>query len=140
MPVIVGIPKEIYPDERRVAATPGTVQRFRKLGLDVQVEAGAGDAARFTDADYEQSGATIVKAAVALWATSDIILKVRPPMAVPGTNLDEALLIKEGCVLFGFVWPAQNKELLAKLASRRATVVAGDVILSVPPLTTSWRY
>ena len=128
MPLIVGIPKEIYPDERRVAATPSTVQRFRKLGLEVQVEAGAGDAARYTDADYVQSGATIVQAAVALWATSDIILKVRPPMAVTGTNLDEALLMKEGAVLFGFIWPAQNKELLARLATRRVTVVAMDCV------------
>ena len=47
MPLIVGIPKEIYPEERRVAATPATIERFRKLGLEVQVQSGAGDAARF---------------------------------------------------------------------------------------------
>ena len=46
MPLIVGIPKEIYPEERRVAATPATIERFRKLGLEVQVQSGAGDAAR----------------------------------------------------------------------------------------------
>jgi NAD(P) transhydrogenase subunit alpha len=128
MPLIVGIPKEIYPDERRVAATPGTVERFRKLGLEVQVEAGAGDAARFTDADYKQSGATIVGSAATLWSTSDIVLKVRPPMVVPGTNQDESLLLKEGAVLVGFIWPAQNKEMLARLATRHASVLAMDCV------------
>ena len=56
MPLTIGIPKEIYPGERRVAATPATVGRFRKLGLEVQVEAGAGQAAGYTDADYQESG------------------------------------------------------------------------------------
>ena len=51
MPLIIGIPKEIHPDERRVAATPSTVARFRKMGLDVQIEAGAGRNAGFSDAD-----------------------------------------------------------------------------------------
>jgi NAD(P) transhydrogenase subunit alpha len=133
---MIGIPKEIYPDERRVAATPATVERFRKLGLDVQVEAGAGNAARFTDADYKQSGATIVADAATVWATSDIILKVRPPMSTPESDYDEALLLKKGALLVGFVWPAQNKELLQKLASREATVFAMD---SVPRITRAQK-
>ena len=58
----VGIPKEIYPHERRVAATPDTVQKMLKLGLEVLVEAGAGDAPRFADAAYVEAGATIVDA------------------------------------------------------------------------------
>jgi NAD(P) transhydrogenase subunit alpha len=134
--LIIGIPKEIYPDERRVAATPATVERFRKLGLDVQVEAGAGNAARFTDADYQQSGATIVAEPATIWATSDIVLKVRPPVATPGTDYDEALLLKRGAVLVGFIWPAQNKELLEKLATREATVFAMD---SVPRITRAQK-
>jgi NAD(P) transhydrogenase subunit alpha len=134
VPLIIGIPKEIYPDERRVAATPITVERFRKLGLEVQVEAGAGNAARFTDADYQQSGATIVADPATVWATSDIILKVRPPLA--GATDDEALLLKKGAVLVGFIWPAQNKELLEKLARRDATVLAMD---SVPRITRAQK-
>ncbi len=130
MPLIIGIPKEIYPDERRVAATPSTVQRLRKMGLDVQIEAGAGDASPASrDADYEvsrrdhrpRSGRTV-------WATSDILLKVRPPMALPGTDYDEALLLKPGAVLVGFIWPAQNKAVLDKLAARKATVFAMDCV------------
>lgn len=128
MPLIVGIPKEIYPEERRVAATPATIERFRKLGLDVQVEAGAGEAARYADADYQASGATIVGDAATLWSTSDLILKVRPPMVDPVSGRDEALLMKEGSVLVGFMWPAQNKELLARMATRRATAFAMDCV------------
>ena len=118
MPLIIGIPKEIYPDERRVAATPTTVQRLRTMGLDVQVEAGAGLAAGFTDAAYLEVDATIVPEAAKVWATSDIVLKVRPPMAREGTDYDEALLLKKGAILVGFVWPSQNKDLLDKLAAR----------------------
>ena len=128
MPLTIGIPKEIYPGERRVAATPATVGRFRKLGLEVQVEAGAGQAAGYTDADYQESGASICPEAAKVWATSDIILKVRPPMARPGTDYDEPLLLKKGAVLVGFVWPAQNKDLLEKLAAREATVFGMDCV------------
>jgi NAD(P) transhydrogenase subunit alpha len=134
--LIIGIPKEIYPDERRVAATPHTVERFHKMGLDVQVESGAGLAARFTDADYQQSGARIVKEAATIWSTSDIVLKVRPPMALPDSDVDEPLLLKQGALLAGFIWPAQNKELLNKLASRKATVLAMD---AVPRITRAQK-
>ena len=56
----VGIPKDIYPNERRVAATPEAVQKIRKLGREVVVEAGAGDASDFADSVYVSAGATIV--------------------------------------------------------------------------------
>jgi NAD(P) transhydrogenase subunit alpha len=134
--LIIGIPKEIYPDERRVAATPATVERFRKLGLDVQVEAGAGNAARYTDADYKQSGATVVPETAAVWATSDIVLKVRPPVSTPETDYDETMLLKKGALLVGFIWPAQNRPLLEKLAAREATVFAMD---SVPRITRAQK-
>ena len=128
MPLTIGIPKEIHPDERRVAATPATVARFRKMGLDVQIEAGAGHHAGFSDADYQQAGASICAEAAKVWATSDIVIKVRPPMAMPATDYDEPLLLKKGGVLVAFVWPAQNKELLTKLAARSATVIAMDCV------------
>ena len=62
----VGIPKEIYPHESRVAAVPETVHKIRKLGFDVVVEAGAGDAATFADSSYVEAGATIAPSAEAL--------------------------------------------------------------------------
>src|SRR5262245_17051469 len=82
----VGIPREIQSQERRVAATPETVQKIIKLGLDVVVQAGAGEAADLSDAAYAEAGATIAPDATSLWAQADLILKVRPPQALPGTG------------------------------------------------------
>ena len=79
----IGIPKEIHPGERRVAATPMTVARMRKLGLEVVVQAGAGEAADYADGAYVETGAAIVPDAAALWAQADLILKVRAPEALP---------------------------------------------------------
>jgi NAD(P) transhydrogenase subunit alpha len=128
VPLTIGIPKEIYPDERRVAATPTTVQRLKKMGLDVQIEAGAGLAAGFSDTDYIDSGAAIVNEAAKVWATSDLVLKVRPPMALAGSDYDEPLLLKKGAALVSFIWPAQHKELLEKLSRRGAVALAMDCV------------
>ena len=134
----VGIPKEIYPNERRVAATPETVQKIRKLGLEVVVEAGAGDASTFADSAYVSAGAVIVPAEKAdtLWSESDIILKVRGPMFRPGTTVHEADLMKPGAALISFFWPAQNKELIERMAARKVTVLAMD---AVPRITRAQR-
>ncbi|HEX3696848.1 MAG TPA: Re/Si-specific NAD(P)(+) transhydrogenase subunit alpha [Polyangia bacterium] len=132
----VGVPAEIYPYERRVAATPDTVQKIRKLGLDVVVQAGAGDAAQFSDGAYAEAGATIVPDAAKLWADADIVLKVRQPTFIPGGNKHEADLVKEGAIIIGFFWPAQNPELIKHLAARKATVLAMDAI---PRITRAQR-
>ena len=75
----VGVPNEIYPGERRVAATPQSVKRLRKLGFEVQIERGAGESADYPDANYVEAGATIVDDVEQLWATSDIVLKMNAP-------------------------------------------------------------
>ncbi|MFN7914260.1 MAG: Re/Si-specific NAD(P)(+) transhydrogenase subunit alpha [Vicinamibacterales bacterium] len=126
MPLIIGIPTEIYPDEKRVAATPGSVAKLKKLGVDVQIQGGAGNAAGFSDQDYKDAGATVVDSAAAVFGTSDLVLKVRPPMETAGGH--EALLLKEGATVVGFLWPAQNRDLLEKLASRKATAIAMDCV------------
>jgi NAD(P) transhydrogenase subunit alpha len=132
----VGIPKETYPHERRVAATPETVQKIIKLGLEVIVQAGAGDTADLSDATYAEAGAHIVADAAALWGQADLILKVRQPIALPGGAKHEADLMKEGARLISFIWPAQNKALIERLAARKATVLAMDAI---PRITRAQR-
>ncbi|HVX95087.1 MAG TPA: Re/Si-specific NAD(P)(+) transhydrogenase subunit alpha [Polyangia bacterium] len=134
----VGIPKEIYPNERRVAATPDTVQKMRKLGLEVLVEAGAGDASNFADSDYLSAGAEIVPAdkVDALWSEADVVLKVRQPMFRPGTTVHESDAMRPGATLISFIWPAQNKELIERLASRKITVLAMD---AMPRITRAQR-
>ncbi|MGZ3419409.1 MAG: Re/Si-specific NAD(P)(+) transhydrogenase subunit alpha [Polyangiales bacterium] len=135
-PLRVGIPKEIHPGERRVAATPTTVQRIRKLGLEVLVQAGAGEDASFLDSAYATVGATIVPHAAELWKQSDVVLKVRAPEALREGDLHEADLMEEGTTLISFIWPAQNAELLKRLAAHKVTVLAMD---SVPRITRAQK-
>jgi NAD(P) transhydrogenase subunit alpha len=118
----IGIPKEIHPGERRVAATPDTAKRLKSFGFDVIVESGAGAAAEFVNLAYTDVGCEIAADARSLWAAADIVLKVRPPSA------DEVALLQEGGTLISFIYPAQNKLLLDQLAARRATVIAMDAV------------
>ena len=118
----IGIPKEIHPGERRVAATPDTAKRLKSFGFDVLVESGAGVAAEFANIAYTDVGCEITPDARHLWADADIVLKVRPPTTA------EVELLREGGTLISFIYPAQNKALLDQLAARRATVVAMDAV------------
>lgn len=118
----IGVPRETLPLEKRVATVPDVVEKLVKLGFTVAVESGAGDAADFSDGAYRAAGAEIISDAATLWATSDIIFKVRPP------SLDEACLLREGGMLAGFIWPAQSPELMQQLAARHATVLAIDCL------------
>jgi NAD(P) transhydrogenase subunit alpha len=126
VPLKVGIPKEIYPAEKRVAATPVIVKKILKLGLEVLVEQGAGDGAHFQDGTYAELGARVVDDAT-LWAEADLLLKVRPPMLRPDGK-HEVDLMKEGARLIGFIWPGINKHLVEQLAARKATVLSMDCI------------
>ena len=125
-PRVIGVPKERYPLERRVAAVPATVQKLVKRGFEVLVEAGAGEGSTFLDQAYAEAGAQIVDAK-ALYAKADLVLKVRGPMPLPDGR-HEVDLLKEGAWLFSFVWPAQNRELLEQLKARRVTALAMDMV------------
>jgi len=132
----IGIPKEIHPEEKRVAATPETIEWFKKLGFSVAVEAGAGTAASFSDDAYREEGVEVTEDTNALWAESDIILKVRAPEPHPILGVHEAELLKQGQTLISFIWPAQNPELMDMLAARKATVLAMD---SVPRISRAQK-
>jgi len=122
----LGIVKEIRPDERRVAASPHTVQRWTKAGWTVLFERGAGAEASFRDADYEAVGATLVDGAEAVWSKADVIVKIRPPVCDDHTF--EAASIREGATLICFLWPAQNAALVDRLAEKKINVLAIDCI------------
>ena len=130
MPQTIGIPREIFPGEKRVATVPEVVVKLIKLGFAVSVESGAGDAANVSDDAYRASGATIIDGAANLWSAADIIFKVRAP------TFDEVALMREGSTLVSFIWPAQNPELLQKLAARKVTVMAMD---SVPRISRAQK-
>jgi NAD(P) transhydrogenase subunit alpha len=124
----IGIPKEIHPDEKRVAAMPQTILKLKKLGFDVAVESGAGHAVNVSNGEYREAGATVIDDTRELWAASDLVMKVRPPEHSDALGVDEAELLREGGWLVGFIWPAQNREMLDRLAARKATVFAVDCV------------
>jgi NAD(P) transhydrogenase subunit alpha len=126
----IGIPRELHAGEKRVAATPDTIGQLQKLGFQVRVEAGAGALASYSDAAYAQAGAEVVSDAKALWASSDIVMKVRAPQA------SEVELLAPGKALISFIWPAQNPELMQQLADRGVTVMAMD---SVPRISRAQK-
>jgi len=134
--LVVGVPKEIFPGERRVAASPATVERLRKRGLEVVVESGAGDAAGLADAAFAEAGARIVPSVEDVYAQADIVTKVRGPMEDAARGRHEATLLREGQTLVSFLWPAQNPELVAQLVARKATVLAMD---AVPRITRAQK-
>ncbi len=123
----IGIPKEIYPGECRAAATPNTAKALQKLGFEVLIESGAGEKANFSDDLYKDAECQIIPDAETLWSSADIVLKVRAPQMHP-TGKHEVDLLSEGGTLISFIWPAQNPELLEKLATRKATVLAMDAV------------
>jgi NAD(P) transhydrogenase subunit alpha len=124
----VAIPREIHPGERRVAATPETVERLVKLGFEVSIGAGAGAGSAMSDAAYAAVGARIVSSVSALWQDAEVVLKVRPPEHDFESGRHEAELLRPGATLVSFIWPATNGALLEQLAARKATVLAMDQI------------
>jgi H+-translocating NAD(P) transhydrogenase subunit alpha len=119
--MLIGVPRERATGEKRVATVPEVVEKLIKLGFTVAVESGAGDAANCADDTYRAAGATVTSRE-AIWGSSDIVFKVRPP------TLDEVALLREGATLIGFVWPAQNPELMSALQAKKATVLAIDCL------------
>lgn len=122
MALMIGIPRETAAGEKRVATVPEVVEKLIKLGFKVAVESGAGDGANCNDDAYRTAGAEIIVGAAKLWAASDIVFKV----SVPTT--EEVGLLREGGHLIGFIWPAQNPELMQQLAAKKATVLAIDCL------------
>ncbi len=116
----IGVPKETFPNERRVAITPAACKILTKEGFNIAVEDGAGKEAKFSNTDYESAGAKIVGRNDAFG--SDIIFKVRPP------QLEEVGLLRGGSNLISFINPAQNKDLIDKLAENKVTVFAMDQV------------
>jgi len=120
----IGIVKETEANESRVAASPSSVSQLIKLEFSVVVESGAGVAASFSDAAYEEVGAELFPSDE-VWQ-SDILFKVNPP------SESEVEKMIEGATVIGFFWPAQNEALMKKLADKKINVLAMD---SVPRIS-----
>lgn len=118
----LGVPKEIFAGEARVALTPESALQLQKLGYDCAVEAGAGKAAGFSDAAYREAGVEVIKSAAALWKASDIVAKVRPPEAI------EIKRLRKGQTLVSFFYPGQNGDMMDAVNARGANLIAMDMV------------
>ena len=118
----LAVPRETANGETRVAATPESVKKFKSLGLDVAVEAGAGAAAHIADADYAAMGASIAPDARGVLADADIVLKVRGPSAT------ESGMIRQGAVVAALLAPHSEKAAIAALASQGAVAFAMEFL------------
>ncbi len=124
----LGVPKEIVEGERRVALVPESVKKLCKSGIEVSVEADAGVRAGVLDDQYAQAGATIVTDTKQLYAASDFILKVQPPMDNMLVGEHEAKMMKAGAFLLGTLAPLVRKDSIRKLAEAKVTAFSTEFI------------
>ena len=125
----VFVPKEVAPGETRVAATPETIKRMVKDGLEVTVEAGAGEGAFFADQVWKDAGAGLTSDAASAFAAADLVLKVAPFQQSPRVGgRDEASLLKAGAVAIAFMAPHKNVPMVRMLVSRKVTGLAMELV------------
>jgi H+-translocating NAD(P) transhydrogenase subunit alpha len=124
----VAIPKEILEGERRVAVIPETVKRMTKKGIEVSVEAGAGEGSFITDREYQEAGAKMESSVESLYSSVDAILKINKPISNKKLGKHEIDLMKQGTVLVSFIYPLSEIRLVKKLAEKGITSFARDSI------------
>ena len=134
--MLIGIPKEIHANEHRVACTPDEVKKLDSLGHNVIIETQAGLGAGFIDDKYREAGAKVADSADEVWQQADIVCKVRAPEMDDANGRHEADLLASGKTLISFIWPAQNEELMNKMADSGANVLAMD---SVPRISRAQK-
>ncbi len=116
------VPKEIAEGEWRVAATPETVKKYVKAGLEVDVESGAGEGSSILDQRYADAGATVVADATVAWGGADIVVKAGVP------SVSEVSRLKAGAVLVSFMAPHRHLDVVRKLAEAKVTTLAMELI------------
>ncbi len=120
--MIVGVPREIKPDEYRIAITPAGVREMGEHGHTVLVEAGAGEGSSIADAELESQGARVVPDAAAVFAEAEMVLKVKEPQ--PG----EVEMLRRDQLLFTYLHLAPDPELTRGLRDSGATCVAYETV------------
>ena len=120
--MIVGTPKEVAAGEARVAMTPDSAGLLQKLGYECIIQAGAGEAAGFSDAAYKAAGVTVIKTAADLWKKADVVAKVRQPEKA------ELKHLRKGLTLISFFNPAGNAEGMEAAKSAGTNVIAMEMV------------
>ena len=124
----IGVPTETSPGERRVSIVPTGVVALVRAGCAVHVSAGAGREAGFSDAAYEEAGATVVQERGSVFDESDVIVQVRGGGANPDSGMADVERLREGQVLIGFLEPLSAPAEIKALSNRRATACAMEFI------------
>lgn len=122
--MIVGVPKETYPGERRVALVPAVVPNLTKAGLEVIVQAGAGAEAGYPDALYTEKGAKIVPDRASVFKSADIVMQVLCHGSNDVNGKDDVPLYRRGQVLIGFLRPFGTKDVVEQIAGAGITSFA----------------
>jgi alanine dehydrogenase len=120
--MIVGVPTEIKADEQRVSLTPPGAAACRRHGHRVIVQSGAGVGSGFSDHEYREAGAQVVKSAAAVWQRADLVLKVKEPQP------SEYALLRRGMILFTYLHLAADLRLARELLSRRVTALGYETV------------
>ena len=127
----IGIIKERRLDEMRVAATPDTIRKFIAMGLQVNIEKGAGITASITDQEYEEAGANLLENAPKVLENADIVLKVGKPIGPKDEDAskpDEVKLLKSGSILVSLMEPYKDRDLIDLIAKQNVTCFALELI------------
>ncbi len=125
--MIIGVPVETYPAERRVALVPSVAADLAKAGLEVVVQSGAGEKAGFPDAAYQKVKARLVSDRTQLFSLADVILQVNPLDAHPGAG-DDLELLRQGQIVLGLLNPFGAPNTAQKLAQRGVTAFALELL------------
>src|SRR5467141_5149307 len=126
--MILGIPREIYPKERRVAMVPAVIPNLKKAGLEVLVEAGAGHAAGYPDKEYVEKGAKLAADRAEVFRTADIIVQFLCHGANDQNGNVDLPLFRKGQVLMGFLRPLGTMKTLQEIAERGVTSFAVELM------------
>lgn len=126
--MIIGVPKETYPGERRVALVPMVVPTLTKAGFEVVIEAGAGEEAGYLDRFYTEKGAKILPQRAAVFATADIIVQVLCYGSNDVTGESDLAHLRGGQVLIGFLRPLGSRQALQQIAQTGVTAFSVEMV------------
>ncbi|HYK88066.1 MAG TPA: Re/Si-specific NAD(P)(+) transhydrogenase subunit alpha [Acidobacteriota bacterium] len=126
--MLIGIPKETFPGERRVALVPAAVPNLKKAGFDVVVQAGAGSAAGYPDSFYQEKGAVVVQDRAEVFRQAEVVVQVLSHGSNDRTGRDDLLLLRRGQVLIGFLRPLGSLQTVREVAATGATAFAIELM------------
>ena len=128
MPIVVGIPKETFPGERRVAIIPASIPVLQRLDLEILVESKAGEDAGYADNEYLEKGAKIIESRAHLFSSADIILHIRGFGANSKNGRTDLDLLKENQIIIGMIEPLSNPDNIEVLANLKVTAFALELM------------